>query len=89
MLRQIFLKVQSWAHYSFSSVNDLLKGLLSNAKLFAKDASLFFASHDSNTTRNELNDDLVEANNWVYQWKMSFNPDPNKQDQELAFSRMT
>ena len=67
-------------------VNDLPKGLLANAKLFAKDVSLFFASHDSSTTRNELNDDLVETNNWVYQWKMSFNPDANKQAQEVIFS---
>ena len=39
--------------------------------------------------RNELNDDLVKISNWEYQWKMSFNPDPSKQAQEVIFSRKT
>ena len=26
-------------------------------------------------------------NKWAFQWKMSFNPDPNKQAQEVIFSR--
>ena len=51
--------------------------------------SLFYIIHDSSTTRNKLNDDLVKANNWACQWKMSFNPDPSKQDQEAFFSRNT
>ena len=34
-----------------------------------------------------LNDDLNRVNNWVFQWKMSFDPDPNKQAQEVIFSR--
>ena len=38
---------------------------------------------------NELNNDLVKINNWAYQWKMSFDPDPNKQAQEVIFSRKT
>ena len=70
-------------------INDLPKGLSSNAKLFADDTSLFSVIHDSSTTRNELNDDLVKISNWAYQWKMSFNPDPNKQAQEVIFSRKT
>ena len=41
-------------------VNDLPKGLSSNAKLFADDTSLFSVIHDSSTTKNELNDDLVK-----------------------------
>ena len=68
-------------------INDLPKGLSSNAKLFADDTSLFAVIHDSNATRNELNDDLVKISNGAYQWKMSFNPDPNKQAQEVIFSR--
>ena len=69
-------------------INDLPKGLSSNAKLLADDISLFSVNHDS-TTRNELNDDLVKISNWANQWKMSFNPDPNKQAQEVIFSRKT
>ena len=38
---------------------------------------------------NELNNDLVKINNWAYQWKMSFDPDPNEQAQEVIFSRKT
>ena len=70
-------------------INDLPKGLSSNAKLFADDTSLFSVIHDSSTTRNDLNDDLVKISNWAYQWKTSFNPDPNKQAQEVIFSRKT
>ena len=36
-------------------INDLPKGLSSNAKLFPEDTSLFSIIHDSSTTRNELN----------------------------------
>ena len=34
-----------------------------------------------------LNDDLNRINNWAFQWKMSFNPDPNNQAEEVLFSR--
>ena len=33
-----------------------------------------------------LNNDLNRKNDWAFQWKMSFNPDPNKQAQEVIFS---
>ena len=71
ILRQVFLKVQSPIY-----INDLPKGLSSNAKLFADDTSLFSVIHDSSTTRNELNDDLVKINNLADQWTMIFYPDP-------------
>ena len=70
-------------------INDLPKCLSSNAKSFAYDTSLFSVIHDSSTTRSGLNDDLVKINNWAYQWKISFNPDPNKLSQEVVFSRKT
>ena len=41
----------------------------------------------SNTTALELNSNLAKINTWVFQWKMSFNPDPKKQTQEVIFSR--
>ena len=34
-----------------------------------------------------MHNDLLKINNWAYQWKMSFNPDPSKQAQEVIFSR--
>ena len=60
--------------------------MISNAKLFADDASLFSVIHDVNTSAKELNDDLKKINDWVFQWKMSFNPDPSKKAQEVIFS---
>ena len=68
-------------------INDLSKNLKANAKLFADDTSLFSVVYDVNTSARELNDDLQKVNDWAFQWKMSFNLDPNKQDQEVIFSR--
>ena len=56
--------------------------------MFADD-TLFSVICYSITTRDELTDDLVKINNWAYQWKMSFIPDPNKQAQEAIFNRKT
>ena len=33
------------------------------------------------------NKDLELINNWAFQWKMQFNPDRNKQAQEIYFSK--
>ena len=41
----------------------------------------------SNITANELNNDLQKISEWPYKWKMSLDPDLNKQAQELIFSR--
>ena len=30
---------------------------------------------------------MTKIDNWAFQWKMSFNPDPSKQVQEVIFSR--
>ena len=63
-------------------INDLTDRL-SNTKLFSDDTSLFSVIHDSVITTLELNSDLQ----WAFQQKMSFNPDPNKQAQEVIFSK--
>ena len=34
-----------------------------------------------------MKNDLNKISNWAFQWKMSFNPDPSKQLQEVIFSR--
>ena len=34
----------------------------------------------------ELKGDLAKINRWAFQWKMSLNPDPKKQTQEVIFS---
>ena len=42
--------------------------------------------HDTNQTGINLNDDLEKVSNWAFKWKMSFNPDINKQVQEGILS---
>ena len=61
-------------------------GLKSNPKLFADDTSLFRVIHDVNSSKIDLNEDLDKINNWAYQWKVSFNPDPSKKSQEVIFN---
>ena len=67
-------------------INDLADDLSSNVKLFADDTSLFSVVHDVNASARELNDDQKKINKWAFQWKMSFNPDPSKQAQEVIFN---
>ena len=42
--------------------------------------------HDIIASAKELNEDFNKIHNWVFQWKRNFNPDPNKQTQEVLFS---
>ena len=70
-------------------INDLPNGLNSNVKLFADDTSLFSVVHNITDPANLLNSDLSKISEWALQWKMSFNPDPIKQAQEIIFSRKT
>ena len=82
--RDLFL-----AHYSFWSIyiNDLSDGLTSNPKLFEDGTSLFSVVQNINSTANDLNSDFIKISDWVFQWKMRFNPDPKNQTQEVVFSR--
>ena len=68
-------------------INDLSDNLITNPKLFADDTSLFSIVHDPNATANDQNSDLAKINDWAYQWKMNFNPDPFRQAQGVLFSR--
>ena len=68
-------------------INDLPEGLITNAKLFADDTSLFSVVHDSTLSSVSLNNDLLKISQWAYQWKMIFNPDVSKQAQDVVFSR--
>ena len=67
-------------------INDLSNNLSSNAKLFADDTSLFLVVHDMNQSGINLNDDLGKKSNWTFQWKMSFIPNINKQEEKVIFS---
>ena len=69
-------------------INNLGEVLSSNTLiLFADDTSLFSVIRDSVITTSELNSDLARIKQWAFQWKMSFNPDLNKQTQEVKSSR--
>ena len=70
-------------------INDLPENLVSVAKLFADDTSIFSTVYDTTKTSMDLNQDLSTIEKWVFQWKMSFNPDLAKQATEVVFSRKT
>ena len=63
-------------------INDLPDNLESNHKIFTGDTSFFYRVFDKHVSRSTL-----ITNKWAFQWKMQFNPDPNKQAQELYFSK--
>ena len=68
-------------------INDLPEGLITNAELLADDTSLFSVVRDITVSTEGLNNDLRNVSKSVYQWKMIFNPDLTKQEQEVIFSR--
>ena len=69
------------------SIKDLLDGIISMCKIFADDRCFFSKDLDINKSVTELNTYLEKISQWAYQWKMQFNPDPNKQASEVIFSR--
>ena len=71
----------------FNIHNDLPDEINSLCKIFADDTSLFAKIYVINKSASELNADLAKISYWAYQWKMQFNPDPNKQANEIIFSR--
>ena len=68
-------------------INDLPDGIKSICKIFADDTSLFSKVKDKNCSTVELNNYLKTISNWAIEWKMLFNPDPNKQAVEILFSK--
>ena len=55
-------------------------------KIFADHTSLFSKVLAINKSVTELNTDLKKISQWAYKWKMQFNPDPNKQENDFIFS---
>ena len=47
---------------------------------------LFSVIKDPQLSASDLNHDLEVINQWAYQWKLAFNPDPTKQAMEILFS---
>ena len=50
---------------------------------------LFSKVYDIHKSVSKLNDDLEKISYWAYHWRLQFNPDPNKQANEVIFSRKT
>ena len=67
-------------------INDLEDGLKSSVNFFADDTSISSIISDPSVSAHELNHDLDRISQWAHQWKMSFNPDPTKQAEEILFS---
>ena len=67
-------------------INDLTADLKCIVKLFADDTSLFTVVHDHNSAASDMNHDLSLIGKWARDWRMSFNPDPQKQAVELILS---
>ena len=68
-------------------INDLTANLKCNVKLFADDTSLFTIVNEPNVASEELNHDLALISHWAHDWRMSFNPHPQKQAIELLSSK--
>ena len=68
-------------------INDLTADLKCSVKFFADDTSLFTVVQDPNAAANDMNHDLELISQWAHDWKMSFNPDPQKQAVELLLSK--
>ena len=54
--------------------------------MFTDDTSIFSIVKDQNKSTEEVINDLQLINQWDFQWKMSFNPDPTKPAEEIIFS---
>ena len=68
-------------------INDLTADLKYHVKLFVDDTSLFTVAPDPNAAAEDMNHDLELISKWAHNWRMSFNPDPQKQAVELLLSK--
>ena len=60
-------------------INDLTADLKCHVKLFADDTSLFTVIQEPNAATEDMNHNLQLISKWAHNWRMSFNPDPQKQ----------
>ena len=88
-MRIFLLKIHSLRGSTKSSVlghflfliymNDLNYDILCSCKIFANDTFMFFKVCNEQFSASNLNRDLNKINNWSFQWKIRYNPVPNKQ----------
>ena len=55
-------------------------------KIFADGTFLFSKVNDKRNSNTQLTSDLEKISKCAFQWKMSFNPDSNKQAIGVSFS---
>ena len=55
-------------------------------KIYADGTSLFSKVNDKSNSNTQFKSDLEKISKCAFQWKMSFNPDPNKQVIEVRFA---
>ena len=68
-------------------IYDLTVDLRCDVKLFADDTSLFTIVENASDAAIDLSHDFDLIKQWALQWRMSVNPDPQKQAVEMLFSR--
>ena len=66
-------------------INNLIKDLKCTVELLADDTSIFTVVNYPIVVAVDLNNDLEHTKLWANRWRMSFNPDPNKQTVEVIF----
>ena len=59
-------------------INDLSDGLISICNIFSEDMSIFSKVFYQDKSERDLNNDLFIISERASQWKIEFNPDPNK-----------
>ena len=64
-------------------INELPNVLISICKIFANDTCIFSEVLYKDNSQRDLNNDLSIISKWVFQWKMEFNLDPNKEVNEV------
>ena len=70
-------------------INDLIKDMRCDARIFADDTSIFKIVNDIQDAFDDLSHDLEVVERWGRQWRLSFNPDPLKPPVEVIFSTKT
>ena len=65
-------------------INDIVKDIGSNIRLFADDTSLFIIVDNPVTAADSLNTDLNKISQWAATWLVTFNP---AKTEALLFSR--
>ena len=83
---QEFHRGQCWDHFSFTYIYKWFTSQhVFNLYSVWWWHFTFFKVKDSSLSLFDYNYDLETINQWAHQWKMSFNPDPNKQGADLLF----